>query len=170
MKQSSLCSVSCCRIAACIDNPLTTFNSQLRLSDWSRRCLRSHTSATEAHQGRKHLRHRRELDPVQHLVLPSRPPFGRCAAKSSRYALRIRCPPQPRRVGRLGEDAQISSTGSSRSYEAGALLGYGWRRVGSGPSDQDCCPGVRDESIKAGVRSPFWSTRSFESIVVMIVP
>ena len=47
-------------------------------------------------------------------------------------------------------------------------MGDGWWRMGFGPTDKDCCSGFQDESVKAGVCSPVWSQRPFESFVVMI--
>ena len=67
---------------------LTKFHSQLRLPDRPRRRLRSSLRALQAHQRRQHIRHRHQLDPVQHLVLPSWPLPRSGAAKSSRDARR----------------------------------------------------------------------------------
>ena len=167
-KQSFHCSVSCPHFAACHWQLLKISHSQLRLPDRSRRCLCSSLRALQAHQRRHHVRHRHQLDPVQHLVLPSRPLPGSRAAKSSRDAPRVRPPSQPRCIGRPGEDAQVFVAGTTRFCEAGALLGDGRWRVGSGSTDQDRCSAFQDESVKAGVCSPVWSQRPFESFVVMI--
>jgi hypothetical protein len=86
---------------------LTITDSQLRLPNRPRRCLRSNFRAVQTHQRRQHIRHRHQLDPVQHLVLPSRSLPRSRAAESSRDAPRIRPPSQPRCVGRPGENTQV---------------------------------------------------------------
>jgi len=91
---------------------LTIPDSQLRLPDRPRRCLRSSLRALQAHQTRQHIRHRHQLDPVQHLVLPPRSLPRSRAAKSSRHAPGIRPPSQPRCVGRPGENTQVFVEGA----------------------------------------------------------